>query len=188
VSRPEVVLVRHGETEWSRTRRHTGRTDVQLTEAGRGEAQALKPRLEAWAFSRVLVSPLGRARETAELAGLSEGAGIRPELMELDYGDAEGLTTDQMREQTPGWTVWTHSTPGAETLSEVEARLRPLISELQAATGDVALVAHGHVLRVLAALWVEMPPSGGSRLVLKTGTVSVLGWERETPAIVRWNC
>ena len=183
----EIVLIRHGETEWSRDRRHTGRTDVPLTEAGRQQARALRPRLEHRSFGRVLVSPLSRAVETCELAGLGDRAERRPELVELDYGEAEGLTTEQMRERIPGWTVWTHETPGAESLTEVASRLRPILAELREARGDVAIFAHGHVLRVLAALWIDMPPAGGARLTLATGRLSALGWEHETQAILAWN-
>jgi broad specificity phosphatase PhoE len=184
---PEIVLARHGETAWSRDLRHTGRTDVPLTDAGRRQAAALKPRLADRDFAKVLVSPLLRAVETCELAGLGDRAELRPELVELDYGEAEGLTTAQLRERFPGWTLWTHATPGAETFEQVEARLQPLIAELRAAAGDVAIFAHGHVLRVLAALWIELPPQGGSRLALATGKLSALGWEHETPVIRAWN-
>jgi broad specificity phosphatase PhoE len=184
---PEIVLVRHGETEWSRQLRHTGRTDVPLTEAGRAQAAAVGPRLAQRNFKRVLSSPLSRAAETCRLAGLGDPAEIRQELVEFDYGDAEGLTTAQMREQTPGWTVWTHETPGAETPADVAARLQPILAELRATDGEVAIFAHGHVLRVLAAIWIGMPPEGGSRLALSTAAVSVLGWEHETQVIRAWN-
>jgi broad specificity phosphatase PhoE len=184
---PEIVLARHGETEWSRDRRHTGRTDVPLTDEGRRQAAALQPRLAEREFTKVLVSPLSRAVETCELAGLGDRAERRPELMELDYGDAEGLTTAQLRESYPGWTVWTHPTPNAETFEQVEARLRPLVAELAATTGDVAVFAHGHILRVHAALWIDVPPQGGSRLALATGKLSALGWEHETQVIRAWN-
>ena len=185
--RPEIVLARHGETEWSRDLRHTGRTDVPLTDEGRRQAAALRPRLAGRSFDKVLVSPLSRAVETCELAGLGERAEQRPELVELDYGDAEGLTTVQLRERYPGWTVWTHPTPGAETFEQVEVRLRPVIAELAATGGGVAVFAHGHVLRVLAALWIGMAPQGGSRLALATGKLSTLGWEHETQVIKAWN-
>ncbi len=132
MTKPEIVLARHGETEWSRDMRHTGRTDVPLTDRGRDQARALAPKLAGRELARVLTSPLSRARETCELAGLGDRAEPRPELVELDYGDAEGLTTEQIRERDPGWTVWTHPTPGAETFDQVEARLRPLIAELPA--------------------------------------------------------
>jgi broad specificity phosphatase PhoE len=187
VTKPEILLARHGETEWSRDMRHTGRTDVPLTDKGREQARALAPKLAGRELTRVLTSPLSRARETCELAGLGDRAEPRPELVELDYGDAEGLTTDQIRERDPGWTVWTHPTPGAETFDQVEARLRPLIDELSQTEGDVAIFAHGHILRVLSALWIGMPPQGGSRLVLATGRLCTLGWERETQAIRAWN-
>lgn len=187
MSKPEILLARHGETEWSRDMRHTGRTDVPLTDKGREQARALAPKLAGRELSRVLTSPLARARETCELAGLGDRAEQRPELVELDYGDAEGLTTVQIRERDPGWTVWTHPTPGAETFDRVEARLRPLIDELSRTDGDVAIFAHGHILRILSALWIGMPPQGGSRLVLATGRLCTLGWERETQAIRAWN-
>jgi len=186
----EIVLARHGETEWSRDLRHTGRTDVPLTEHGREQAAALAPRLAGREFSAVLVSPLGRAVETCELAGLGASAERRPELMEVDYGSAEGLTTEQIRATTPGWTVWTHHTPGAETLEQVGERLAPLVAELASGDGgdgDVAIFAHGHILRILAALWIEQPPHGGARLALQTGRLSALGWERETRCIRAWN-
>jgi broad specificity phosphatase PhoE len=187
VTKPEILLARHGETEWSREMRHTGRTDVPLTDKGREQARAIASKLAGRELTRVLTSPLSRARETCELAGLGDRAELRPELVELDYGDAEGLTTDQIREREPGWTVWTHPTPGAETFDDVEARLRPLIAELAQADGDVAIFAHGHILRILSALWIGMPPQGGSRLVLATGRLCALGWERETQAIRAWN-
>jgi probable phosphoglycerate mutase len=183
----EVVLARHGETEWSRDMRHTGRTDVPLTERGREQAAALAPRLAERGFARVLVSPLSRAVETCELAGLGGRAERTDALLEFDYGDAEGKTTAQMRERVPDWTVWTHSTPGAETPDDVGARLAPLVAELVRADGDVAVFAHGHVLRVLAALWIESEPVEGSRFALSTGTLSTLGWERDARVFRAWN-
>lgn len=184
---PEIVLVRHGETEWSRDHRHTGRTDVPLTENGRRQAEALRSRLQQRSFERVLSSPLSRALETCRLAGLGDVAEIRPELMELDYGEAEGLTTAQMRERVSGWSVWSHKTARAETPADAAARLRPILEDLRSSQRDVAVFAHGHILRILAACWIGMPPEGGSRLVLETGALSALGWERETSAIRRWN-
>jgi broad specificity phosphatase PhoE len=184
---PEIVLARHGETEWSRDRRHTGRTDVPLTEVGRRQAAALRPRLAGRDFAKVLVSPLSRSVETCELAGLGRRAEPRPELVELDYGEAEGLTTVQLRERYPGWTVWTHETPSAETFDQVAARLEPLIAELSVTDRDVAIFAHGHILRVLAALWIALPPQGGARLALATGTLSSLSWEHENRVIAAWN-
>jgi probable phosphoglycerate mutase len=187
VTRPEIVLARHGETEWSRDLRHTGRTDIPLTDVGREQAAALRARLEGHDFARVLVSPLGRAVETCRIAGLGDRAEPRPELVEVDYGEAEGLTTEQLREREPGWTVWTHGTSGGESLADVGRRLAPLVEGLAGDDGDVAIFAHGHVLRILAALWIELPPRGGSRLALATATLSTLGWERETRVIRAWN-
>jgi probable phosphoglycerate mutase len=184
---PEIVLVRHGQTEWSRTMRHTGRTDVPLTDVGRDEARALATRLSERDFSRVLVSPLSRAMETCELAGLGARAEPREELLELDYGEYEGLTTAEIRETVPGWTVWTHGSPGGETVDEAGSRVDPVIAELAAAEGDIAVVAHGHLLRILAARWAEQPAAFGARLALATGTLSVLGWERETRCVRSWN-
>ncbi|HEX2161214.1 MAG TPA: histidine phosphatase family protein [Thermoleophilaceae bacterium] len=184
---PEIVLARHGETQWSREMRHTGRTDVPLTDEGRRQAAALHDRLAGREFAKVLVSPLSRAVETCRLAGLGDRAERRPELVELEYGEAEGLTTAQLRERIPGWTVWTHRTPGAETLEQVGTRLEPLVAELRDTDDDIAIFAHGHILRVLAALWIGLPPQGGARLALSTGTLSTLGWERETQVIRSWN-
>lgn len=184
---PEIVLARHGQTEWSRTLRHTGRTDVPLTEAGRAEARALEPRLGDRDFAAVLVSPLSRAVETCELAGLGGRADRREELLELDYGDYEGLTTAEIRETAPGWTVWTDGSPGGETVDAAAARLDPLVEELAASEGGVAVFAHGHILRILAACWLQQPAAFGARLALATGTLSVLGWERETRCVRGWN-
>jgi broad specificity phosphatase PhoE len=161
---------------------------VPLTEAGREQARALGPRLAGRDFARVFVSPLRRATETCELAGLGDRAERRSELREFDYGVAEGLTTAQMREDTPGWTVWSHPTEGAESPSDVARRLEPLVAELRQTSDDVAVFAHGHVLRVLAACWIDLPAEGGSRLALSTGTLSTLGWEHETRVIRGWNC
>lgn len=187
MARPEIWLARHGETEWSRTLKHTGLTDVPLTDNGRRQAEALRGRLAEPAFSRVLVSPLTRAVDTCELAGLGEGAERREELIEFNYGEYEGLTTATIRETVPGWSVWTHGSPGGEAPADVGTRLDPLIAELKESEGDVALFAHGHVLRALAARWIELPAAHGGYLVLGTGTLSVLSWERERPAIRVWN-
>ncbi len=183
----EVVLARHGETDWSRNKRHTGRTDIELTENGRAEARALGERLAGREFERVLVSPLGRAVETCELAGFGDVAERRDELMELDYGEMEGLTTAKIRETTPGWTVWTHGSPGGETVEDAGRRLDPVVQELVHAPGDIAVFAHGHILRILAARWLEQPAEFGARLALATGRLSTLGWERETRCVQSWN-
>jgi broad specificity phosphatase PhoE len=184
--RPELVLVRHGETEWSRTGKHTGRTDIPLTEAGRRSAEVLRESLSARVFARVLTSPLSRAADTCRLAGLGT-AETRDELLEWDYGEYDGLTTPEIRERRPDWRLWRDGCPGGESPDDVAARVDRLIAELQTLDGDAALFAHGHVLRVLAARWIELGPEWGARLVLATATLSVLGWERETPALRLWN-
>jgi broad specificity phosphatase PhoE len=186
VSGHDVVLVRHGETEWSRSGRHTGTTDLELTPAGRAAAERLGPVLADWSFSLALTSPLRRARDTAALAGFGS-AEVEPDLVEWTYGDYEGLTTPQIRESVPGWTVWTHPSPGGESAAEIGGRVDRVISRVREVDGPVLLVAHGHVLRVLVARWLGMPSREGRSFVLDPATVSVLGWERETPAVRRWN-
>jgi broad specificity phosphatase PhoE len=181
----EVWLLRHAETEWSRDGRHTGRTDVSLTDEGRERARALRDRVAGRPFALVLSSPLSRARETAELAGLSPQ--LRDDLVEFDYGDYEGITTDQIRQSRPGWYLWRDGCPNGETADDVGDRVDRVIGEALRADGDVALVAHGHVLRALAARWVEQPACFGGRLRLDTGTISVLGFEREVRVMRRWN-
>ena len=183
----DVVLVRHGETEWSRTGRHTGTTDVELTAAGCVAASALGGVLSAWTFSLVLTSPLRRARDTAGLAGYGDVAEVEPALVEWTYGDYEGLTTPEIRKTVPGWTVWTHPSPGGESAAEIGGRVDGVIARVREVEGPVLLVAHGHVLRVLAARWLGLPSKEGRSFVLDPATVSVLGWERDTPAVRRWN-
>jgi broad specificity phosphatase PhoE len=182
----EVWLLRHAETEWSRTGKHTGRTDIPLTDNGREVARSLRPRLEGHAFALVLCSPLARARETAKLAGL-ECSGLRDDLLEWDYGEYEGITTPEIRERRPGWYLWRDGVPGGETADDVGARCDRVIAEARAADGDVALVAHGHILRALGARWVDAPAAFGGRLHLGTGSISVLGYEREVASIHLWN-
>jgi probable phosphoglycerate mutase len=184
---PTLVLARHGETEWSRTGRHTGRTDVPLTEAGREAARRLGGRLAGREFALVLTSPLGRARETCELAGLGEHAQIEPGLREFDYGEYEGITTPQVRETRPGWNLWRDGAPGGEQPDDVGARADRVIDRVLEAGGDVALFAHGHVLRVLAARWVELPAEYGGHLAMSTASLSELGYERERRAVWLWN-
>jgi broad specificity phosphatase PhoE len=183
----EIVLVRHGETEWSRDRRHTSRTDIPLTEAGRREAEELPEALAGWSFARVLSSPLSRALDTCRLAGMGERAELSDDLVEWDYGEYEGITTAQIREQRPGWYLWRDGCPGGETAGEVGRRVDRVITAVEGTEGDVALFAHGHVLRVLAARWLGLGPEAGALLKLDTGTLSALGYERETRVITRWN-
>jgi probable phosphoglycerate mutase len=182
----EVWLLRHAETEWSRDGKHTGRTEIPLTDAGREVARELRSRIEGRTFSGVLCSPLSRARETAQLAGL-ECSGLRDDLLEWDYGEYEGLTTPEIRETRPGWWLWTDGCPGGEMPDDVGARVDRVIAEVTGLDGTVALVAHGHLLRVLGARWVEEQPAFGSRLYLGTGTISVLGFERHTRVLRAWN-
>jgi broad specificity phosphatase PhoE len=183
----EVWLVRHAETEWSRTGRHTGRTDIPLTATGRDVAWGpLRARLDGHAFALVLCSPLTRARDTAQLAGL-ECSGLRDDLLEWDYGEYEGITTPAIREQRPDWYLWRDGAPGGESPDDVAARCDRVIAEARAADGDVALVAHGHILRALSARWVDEPVAFGGRLFLGTGSISVLGYEREVASIKLWN-
>jgi probable phosphoglycerate mutase len=181
----EAWLLRHAETEWSRDGRHTGRTDIPLTDEGRERARALRARIAGHDFALVLSSPLSRARETAELAGLTPQ--LRDELVEFDYGEYEGITTDQIRQERPDWYLWRDGSPGGETPDDVGRRVDRVIDETLRADGDVAIVAHGHVLRALAARWIEQPAAFGGRLRLDTGTLSVLGFEREVRVIRRWN-
>jgi broad specificity phosphatase PhoE len=183
----KVYAIRHGETAWSLTGQHTGRTDLPLTDKGRHLAERLRPALAGEAFALVLVSPLRRARETVELAGLGGRAEVDPDLAEWDYGDYEGLTTPQIREKAPGWLIFRDGCPGGETPEQVAARADRVIARARAAAGDVALFAHGHLLRVLAARWLGMPPGAGQHFLLDTGTLSVLGDYDGIPAVRSWN-
>jgi broad specificity phosphatase PhoE len=183
----EVWLVRHAETEWSRSGRHTGRTDVPLIDEGRERARELGELLRCHRFALVLASPLERARETAALAGLGDHVQLREDLFEWDYGDYEGVTTPNIRAKRPGWYLWRDGVPNGETAEEVAARCDRIIEEIVAVPGDVAVFAHGHVLRALSARWVEQPVAFGGRLYLATGSLSVLGFEREVRVIRSWN-
>jgi broad specificity phosphatase PhoE len=183
----QIVLVRHAETEWSRNGRHTGRTDIRLTEDGRAKAAELAERLRKWRFALVLVSPLARARETCELCGLGDQAQERAELMEWDYGDYEGLTTPQIRAERPDYNLWRDGCPGGESAAQVGARVDVVIAQMTGVDGAVAVFSHGHLLRVLGARWAEMAPQQGGRLGLSTAAICVLGYERETAVLQRWN-
>jgi broad specificity phosphatase PhoE len=183
----EVVLVRHGETEWSRAGKHTGRTDIPLTERGRQEAEAVGAGLQGRQFVLVLTSPLARAAETCLLAGLGDVAEPREELMEWDYGAYEGRETVDIREERPGWTLWRDGVPEGETIAQVQARVDLVIAELRSVAGDAAVFAHGHLLRVLAARWLGLEPAAGRLFALDPATISILGYERETPVVRMWN-
>jgi probable phosphoglycerate mutase len=192
VSAHELWLVRHGETEWSAAGKHTGRTDLPLTVRGRSAAIALGQTIRSHTFDRVLTSPLRRARDTCELAGLGDRMKVVEDLREWDYGDYEGVTTAEIRATRPDWSVWVDGCPGGETADDVGARADRVIAAVRSAVdgpshGDCIAFAHGHLLRVLAARWVALPASDGALLSLDTASVSVLGWEREQPVVRRWN-
>lgn len=186
MSETEMWVVRHGATEWSTAGRHTSITDLPLLPDGEETAVALGARLAEVDFRLVLTSPRRRARHTAELAGFAD-AEVTDDLAEWAYGDYEGLTTAQIREAVPGWTIWTGVSPGGETGAEVAARLDRVVARAREASGRTLVFAHGHSLRVLAARWLGLPPEGGRLLRLDTATLSVLGFERETAVVLRWN-
>lgn len=182
----EVWLARHGETEWSRDGKHTSRTDLPLTADGEVAARTIGERLRGTDFDLVLTSPLARARDTARIAGYAD-AHTEADLVEWDYGEYEGVTTPQIRETVPDWTVWSHPSPGGETAEQVSRRLDRVVATLRAASGRALVFGHGHSLRALTARWLRLPAADGRHLKLDTATISVLGYERETPVIVRWN-
>lgn len=186
-SQNRLWLMRHGETEWSLSGAHTGRTDIPLTERGREYARQMGGLLKARKFSLVLTSPMERARETCALAGYGEGAQTEPDLQEWNYGDYEGRSTAQIREGRPGWELWKDGVLNGETVEQVGARAQRVIGRAVAAGGDVALFAHGHILRILTACWLGLPPVDGRLLALDTASVSVLGYERSTRVILKWN-
>jgi probable phosphoglycerate mutase len=184
----EIVLVRHGQTEWSAAGRHTSFTDLDLTPEGERQAGHVGAALASRAFAAVLSSPLRRALHTASLAGLSVTA-TDDDLLEWNYGAYEGRTTPEIRQERPGWSVWTDGCPGGEMAADVGLRADRVLERVRAMlpSGDVALIGHAHMLRVLTARWLGLPPSDGSLFRLETATVSVLGFERETQVLLRWN-
>jgi len=181
----DLWLVRHGQTEWSLAGRHTSTTDLPLLPEGEETAARLAPRL-AHPFALVLTSPRQRARRTAELTG-HQHAEVDPDLAEWAYGDHEGVTSDEIRERVPDWTVWTHPSPGGETAAQVAERLDRVVARARSVTGDALVFSHGHALRALAARWLGLPVSEGRLLHLDTATLSVLGHEREDPVVLTWN-
>lgn len=184
---PDLYVIRHGATEWSKDGRHTGATDLPLLPEGEDQARATGELLGDHEFALVLTSPLQRARQTCELVGLADRAEVDEDLRELDYGGYEGVTTAEIRRTIPDWTVWTHPCPAGETLAQAAARADRVIARARRADGDVAVFAHGHILRILAARWCELDPSEGRRFVLHTATLSQLGWEHDEPAVILWN-
>jgi broad specificity phosphatase PhoE len=187
MSGQRVVVVRHGETVWSAELRHTGRTDVPLDEAGRAKAVSLRDVLTGHTFGLVLTSPLQRARETCRLAGFSGVAVVVDDLREWDYGAYEGLTTAQIRAQRPDWRLFRDGPEGGESLDDLAARARRVIDSIRVDGRDALLFAHGHVLRVLAATWLELPPAAAERFMLDAAALGVLGYDREWTAMLRWN-
>lgn len=183
----EVYLIRHGATEWSENGRHTGTTDLPLTPEGTEQAIQTRALLAGQDFALVLCSPLKRARDTAQLAGFGDCVEITDDLREWDYGDLEGATTTEIRQTYPDWTVWTGPVPNGETLAQVAARADRVIVRALHAVGDVALFGHGHMLRVLAARYVELDPIEGRRFPLDTATLNILGWEHQFRTIRVWN-
>jgi broad specificity phosphatase PhoE len=182
-----VYVARHGETEWSRTGRHTGRTDVPLEEAGHEQAARLAERVAGLTFPLVLYSPLARAADTCRLAWPRPGAEPTDDLVEWDYGEYEGLSTEEIRQRRPGWDLFADGVPGGETAAEVGRRVDRVIERARAVDGDTLCFAHAHVLRVMAARWVGLPPAAGRLLTVAPGSLGILGWERENPVITCWS-
>ena len=187
IKQAQLWLVRHGETEWSLSGQHTGRTDIPLTNNGEQQAIRIGKTLEDHNFAAVLTSPLLRARETCRLAGFGENAKVEPNLSEWDYGDYEGKTTSDIRKSRRGWSLWKDGVPGGETIAQVAARAQAVIDEVASSSGDVLLFGHGHILRILTCCWLGLPPEDGRLFALATGTVSTLGYEHETRVITRLN-
>ena len=186
-SHSEIWLIRHGETAWSLSGQHTGRTDLPLTAAGERHAAEIGRFLAGRPFALVLTSPLQRARETCKLAGYGDVAQVDPDLCEWDYGAYEGRTSAQIQETVPDWTIWTSPVPQGETIEQVAARASRAIERASRAGGDAALFAHGHLLRILTACWLGLPPDAGRLFALGTASIGVLGYERDTRVISRWN-
>jgi broad specificity phosphatase PhoE len=188
LSKPvQLWLVRHGETEWSASGQHTGRTDLPLTLEGKLHARQIAGFLGGRAFALVLTSPLQRARETCRLAGYGDSAVIDPNLREWDYGEYEGRTTPQIQIERPGWSLWRDGVIGGESLEQLASRAQKVIDRALSGSGDVLVFAHGHILRVLAACWMGLPPEAGRLFSLGTASVSILGYERDTRVITQWN-
>lgn len=187
MSEPRLVLVRHGDTEWSQNGRHTSHTDLPLLPSGIQRARSLQPVLAEMEFARVLSSPLQRALQTAELAGFGDRVEITRDLTEWDYGEYEGLTSEAIWKEHPAWNLWTDGAPGGESSEQVAARADQLIADAVQATGDVLMFAHGHILRVLLARWIGQPPATGAVFALNPATISILGHEHDFRAAERWN-
>jgi broad specificity phosphatase PhoE len=185
--RQRIVIVRHGETEWSRIKRHTGRTDIPLTDEGRRQARELVDTLAGLTFEAVFVSPLRRARETCAIAGFGDLATVDPDLVEWDYGAYEGKMSAEVQQQRPGWNLFRDGVPEGETIDDVAARAARVIERVRAVSGDVLVFGHGHQLRVVTALWLEYPAAAAQHLLLETASPSTLGYERDWTALLSWN-
>jgi len=183
----KVVLIRHGETRWSLAGRHTSFTDLPLTDQGRAQARLLQKVLQGWQFKQVFCSPLKRARETCELAGITTAVIVDPGLAEWDYGRLEGLTTDQIQTEIPGWDIFVQGCPGGDAPATVSARVDRVLDKIRAIDGDVAVFSHGHLSRVFATRWINLPVEDSHMFVLDTATLNVLGAYHDAPAIVTWN-
>jgi len=183
----QLWLARHGETEWSASGQHTGRTDLPLTAEGEQRAREIGTFLSGKSFALVLTSPMQRARATCQLAGYGDGAEAETNLREWDYGEYEGRTTPEIRSERPDWSLWNDGVPGGETIAQVAARAQAVIDRAVASSGDVLLFAHGHILRILSSCWLGLPPEAGRLFALSTASISTLGYERENRVIARWN-
>ena len=186
-SEQKVYVIRHGETEWSINGKHTGVTDIPLTENGRNQVKCLQPVLANEVFALVLTSPLHRARETCKLSGLGDKAEVEPNLMEWNYGEYEGVTSKEIHKTVPGWLVFNDGAPGGETPEQIGARADRVIQRVRAVQGNVALFAHGHIFRVLVARWLDFPATAGRNFLLDTGTLNILSYYRGYPAVKIWN-
>lgn len=184
----EIWLMRHGETEWSASGAHTSRTDLPLLPAGIKQAEELKAKLHGRNFALVLVSPMQRARETCRLAGYADKAEITDDLKEWDYGLYEGRSTAQIRKDRPNWSLWRDGVLEGESVEDVGIRVKRILDRCREVDGDVAIFAHGHVLRILTAVWLDLLPAEGKLFALNTATISVLGYEHQYKVIRRWNC
>jgi broad specificity phosphatase PhoE len=180
-------LIRHGETQWSLSGAHTGRTDLPLTAAGEQKAWGVRAKLEGCSFALVLTSPMQRARRTCEIAGYGDVAQIEPNLLEWNYGDYEGRTTAEIQRERPGWSLFRDGVPNGESIAQVADRARAVIERALSVDGDVAMFAHGHILRIMAACWLGLPPEDARLFALSTASVSTLGYEHETRVLTRWN-
>ena len=183
----EIWLIRHGQTEWSLSGQHTGRTDIPLTEEGRRQAGSLRTLLRGRTFALVLSSPLKRALETCKLAGYGDAAQVDPDLQEWNYGEYEGRTSEEILKMRPGWSLWRDGVPNGESIEGVAERAEAVIARAMKAPGDVALFAHGHILRILTACWLDLPPDGARLFALGTASIATLGYEHDQCVISRWN-